>query len=788
MRTGSTAVWILLAVGIWPNSYASAQWCKQGEDGSSKRCCAAGEMWDERFARCVPDARSLCVAGDADACVIAGDHYRASYRASNRRADATQAVAYYRQACDAGAAAGCNALGEIELRDPDADTRGSADAWFARACQGGHMRGCTSLAEWLLARNTARERAVELLRRACDKRDQRACARLALVPDVLDATQSCALAQGAKAANDVLGQLAWAKIEAEGRCGQSDRNQVYRAFEAACEGGEVEGCFEIAQRQLSGWAPEPQLSKVRAWLDRACDQRFAAACSLLADDFEGGKSGPQDPSLMAEALERGCRFGSAPACVRVAKFLDETAPDEVTPLGAAWSAACQADATQCHRYAQHLLDHPERERDTSDAAQLLEKDCERQHAPGCALLADLQGWRAVLEPPAAATRAWAEVELLHERACGYGDAGSCVKAALMLLNGKPTGHERARTLLNTACDQGSQLACAYLKAGPYPFPYPSRAAVPLRFAPPEYRSRALKAQWANRSAGPAGASLPLPKPAAPSEVAADRASLDDVAPPDGGAADGPAVPDDVDRSHRAWLQSQFVVAASGPAVVGSAIWAARAGLGAGFDLAVRVPMFLGVARLANGAQSVGGFGNPHLSLAREGENWNFSLGFTLPLAYVGLRSPSGVAPGSEVGLQAAADSGGLADAYLWSANSAGITSRLRYQTFEGTWYFAADLGAALTAPFYGRDNAELFASLRGQVGLRVAREWVSLLGLAIRGLSDIEQARLAFEPQVHYAAEGGGRFMLGLCIVVWSEGDTGLGGSPWAGLDIRVAP
>ena len=708
-------------------------------------------MWDQRLSICVPDARSRCIASDANACVTAGDYYLERGGDPQR----TQAQAYYRQACDRGAAAGCTALGDME--------RGkSAEAWYARGCDGAHLRGCTALAESLLKRDATaeRERALSLLRRACDGQDQRACARLALLPNALSNAEACELARRSKLARDGLGELAWAKLGSESRCGSSDRDDVYRGFAAACTAGEAEGCFELARLQLLGVAPEPALDRVRDWLAQACKADVTAACTALADDLERGKSGPQDPSLMRAALHDACDLGDASACARLAIALDARTPAEVARVREAWSAACKADASHCLQFAEHLLDHPQSERDPAQAEQLLRAACDQERAAGCALLADLHGWRGVQGPDVLAAREFVVAQALLEKACRYDDADSCVKAGLMLLNGNPDGLEHARELLERGCKKQLQLACAYSKQGPYPFPYPSHADVPLRFAvrprdgrPPQPATEVVR--------------TPAPKDE-PAHAAPEReASLS------------------AESSSRAWLQTEFQLAATSSAKVGGVLWNPHASFGGGWGALALVPLYVGTVRDAGDPRTSVGLGNPFLGVsyedAREHDRLSFELGATLPFAYVGPDSDG-------LGLQAAADSSSLRDAFLWTPNSAGLAVSLGYQRWQGLLLYAADISAALLAPLYSRDNAELFGALRGQLGLRASRKWLAVLGVAVRGLSDAEQARLALEPELTYAADGGGLFTVGLSFVPWSAGRDAMGGSPWLGLGLRIAP
>jgi TPR repeat protein len=145
-RRGALAAMFIVASSLQTTA-AHAEACRPEQRAATGGCCAAGEMWDQRFARCVSDARASCIGGDYTACITAGDHYAQSGRSPDR----TQAQAYYRRACEHGAAAGCTALGVLELLEAGFEHRRRAQTWFARGCDGAHntrryWRCCSALA------------------------------------------------------------------------------------------------------------------------------------------------------------------------------------------------------------------------------------------------------------------------------------------------------------------------------------------------------------------------------------------------------------------------------------------------------------------------------------------------------------------------------------------------------------------------------------------------------------------------------------------------------------------
>lgn len=727
-------------------------------------------MWDQRFARCVPDARASCIAGESSACVTAGDHYAQS----GKSADLTQARAYYRRACERAAAAGCSALGRLELSAGGPERRRRAEPWFARACGGGHLPGCTALAESYLVSGDAEQRAkvLELLKRACDGQEQRACARLVLLPDAVGEPQSCELARVAADRGDALGTLAWGTLAAAKRC-SFDASRAYAAFETACTAGEGDACFELAQHQRGERAPRQEAERVRGWLDSACKQDNAQACIVLADDFEQGQSGPQDPALLRGALEAACALRAAAACSRLATLLDKSKPPAPTAARTAWEAACELSPSACYGLAEHLLDYPQTDADGAKAEALLRADCDRLHAEGCAHLADLRGWRAARSESAIAASEFASVQTLLETACELGDADSCANAALMLLNTDPNAALRARAMLERGCIKGAGPGCAYLERGPYPFPYPARGAAPAR-----YTSRSRPSAPERPSASPPTAASELPAPAV---VPAPRVQ---------------SQPADARHAIRAAsFSAEFGLAATRMAKLGSMVWTGRARFGSGFGLAARVPMYGAVLRTQAGSQNTFGWGNPMLSatlaVERAAIHDAFELGVTLPFAYVAnavAHGDTAPRPIGQSGLEAAADSLGLEDAYLWTHNVAGlVASAERVWDFE-TWLASVDATFAALAPMYARDNLETFGALRGRLGYRVDGDWSLTFGGAVRGQGDAELVRFSLEPRVAYAAASGGRFELGLSIVVLREGGSRFGDSPWLGLSLRVDP
>jgi TPR repeat protein len=774
-RSGAVGLSLGLALAFCPTR-SRAQACQEPQRASAGHCCAADQMWDQRYGRCSDDARPRCIAGEYSACLTAGDHYAAT----GRPADLLQASAYYRQACDHGAAAGCSALGFLELQRPEPERAlARATTWFTRACDGQHLRGCTALAElYLSGRATPRQdEALSLLQRACEAGEPRACARLSLLIAATEPANACRLAERAMQANDAIGQLSWGRLQRDGRCGKPDGAAAYRFFELACAAAEGEACFELAQLQRAGRGPSKQPELIRPHLKLACSQGHAAACLQLADDFQQGTTGPQDPSLARLHLSQGCKLEDAAACARLGTLLDASPAVDSEAARIAWQTACKSGAPRdCFGFAEHLLDHPTSREDMPLATQLLAAACDKDYMQACALLADVHGWTgAQTQHGAEATRDFQAAQARASQACQLGSADSCVKAALIELNTDPNALARARSALEHACQLGTQLGCAYLKQGPYPFPYASRAALPARFVLGSVSSTPQRER--PPTAAPATA-----KPASTPPVS--------VA----------VVPERALSQHSSLLQAEFLFAATSQAKLGLAVWDVHAELAPGFAFVARVPMYSAWLRVTGPTdvehQPAFGFGNPELGVTRSIAQRAYHLGVMLPLAYVP-ESAEGSELGSEASrlagatrqaLEAAADGGRLDDGYLWARNAAGVVASLADEAVLGRWVLGAGATLAALIPVYARANAELFGSGRVYFGLRVGKPWKFSLAAVGSGWSDAEQLRLAFEPAVEYAADGGGRVLLGLELSVLQSGVSALGASPWVGIRLRVEP
>lgn len=85
-------------------------------------------------------------------------------------------------------------------------------------------------------------------------------------------------------------------------------------YEAACEGGEPQGCIWAGAMLLH---TRNDASKAVALLNRACDAGEVEACQELAEAYALEMPGvPKDGAAAALARKRACMAGVANACPR----------------------------------------------------------------------------------------------------------------------------------------------------------------------------------------------------------------------------------------------------------------------------------------------------------------------------------------------------------------------------------------------------------------------------------------------------------------------------------------
>lgn len=235
-----------------------------GEARKAEPTCTSGMTWDG--AQCVAvKAGTSCKAGEVadkdrgcipkkeDVVRVATSSVKPSSGMVAPVAAACNDVASCRSACDAGQPNGCLGLGGF-LRNGLAAGKASdqgqqaADA-FRKACDGNEPTACTALGEMMfqalgVAKDTAG--AIPLLTKGCTGGDPAGCNDLGLARTI---------------AGDHAGAVPF--------------------YEQACNARSQLGCLGLGLAYRDGRGVAKDASRSKAFLQKACDGKVAAACKLL---------------------------------------------------------------------------------------------------------------------------------------------------------------------------------------------------------------------------------------------------------------------------------------------------------------------------------------------------------------------------------------------------------------------------------------------------------------------------------------------------------------------------
>jgi len=168
-----------------------------------------------------------------------------------REAYSQRAANQLEQACRAGDAGGCSALGllsELGLGRPQSVV--TARGLYARACEGGNARGCVSLGKLELASDpsTHGQRVSRVFADACDGGEASGCA--------------------------ALGQL-----HLRGEVVARNPPEASRLFGKACSKGSVVACYELGE--LERTAEAPVATRLVELYVKACVGGHQPACARL---------------------------------------------------------------------------------------------------------------------------------------------------------------------------------------------------------------------------------------------------------------------------------------------------------------------------------------------------------------------------------------------------------------------------------------------------------------------------------------------------------------------------
>ncbi len=247
-------------------------------------------------------------------------------------------------------------------------------------------------------------------------------------------------------------------------------------FQAACDGGEGEGCVRLARLHVDASAERRGVafdSTVAArLLEQGCDRGMLVGCTELGDMYAEtdsvvpdvqAKGVLQDFSRAASLYGRACDGGELPGCARLGVlYRDGTGVErDAARAVALYTRACDGGAPLgCARLGEAYAAGTGVDADPGRAADLFEKACASEMI-GCFRLAEL-----LVRDGGSADRA---VELF-DKACdgtlAHGDGSppvseSCFRLGEMYANGSGVDRDvyRAGSYFRRACRLGYQEAC-----------------------------------------------------------------------------------------------------------------------------------------------------------------------------------------------------------------------------------------------------------------------------------------------------------------------------------------
>ena len=422
-----------------------------------------------------------CAARDPRGCVGQGKLYE---RGQGVPRDLVRAVELYEEACHEHETEGCERLQTLDRHEPELPRllRGAAASHRA-ACDSGRQEGpagCYRLAalyhDGLGVRRSAR-RAGALYLKTC-------------------------------AAGLAVGCYRHGQLSESGELGRPNRAVAVDAYRRACEAGEPGACVQRVplERARAKPLPEPVPSEdIGAGLVRACQLGLGRGCydlagqlllPVLSQAIRGAPEGPvESPEQLAlEALKaqeraqrreqaaaayaRGCDFGFAEACRRLADMYRGVyiaGSSSVSILGGApWKedpeAAISWAAKGCTRWSPH------------SCLWLFEV------APALIPLVAPRGFLSRLAPGFQKTAALA-CRQGHRLACAQIDGLLLIEIRRVFgIEGTPVpAPSPGRRALAQACDRGDALLCyvlgRHLARGDHGLPYrPTEAQAPLQRA------------------------------------------------------------------------------------------------------------------------------------------------------------------------------------------------------------------------------------------------------------------------------------------------------------------
>jgi uncharacterized protein len=165
------------------------------------------------------------------------------------------------------------------------------------------------------------------------------------------------------------------------------QTRAFKAFDAACTAGTLEGCSQLGEMYRYGAGTAQDTAKAKALYEKACNGKDALGCSDLGVLYAAGDGVTKDDAKAAALYQQACDEGLMIACVNIGFMY-------------AKGTGVKADLDKAHA--------------------LYEQACTGGEAKGCSNLGSvyLRGDAKIPKDRASAIK-------YYTKACSLGDVASC---------------------------------------------------------------------------------------------------------------------------------------------------------------------------------------------------------------------------------------------------------------------------------------------------------------------------------------------------------------------------
>lgn len=223
---------------------------------------------------------------------------------------------------------------------------------------------------------------------------------------------------------------------------------------AQCLQGNSIACNDFGARLVAGDHVLRDVPTGATFLDSACTDNVAGACTRLGVLYQGGREIEVDSARALDLLERGCAGQDPAGCGELGKRIINRDPLRATAL---LGAACDSTVTVgCVPLGRMLTAGGIVPRDDARAAQAFEIACNDRQMDGCVRLGD------ALEHGTGIPQDLERAQAIYRDGCNdrY-DGESCYRLAQLYQRGAgvEASEGEAARLMRRACNFGYEAAC-----------------------------------------------------------------------------------------------------------------------------------------------------------------------------------------------------------------------------------------------------------------------------------------------------------------------------------------